>query len=166
MASRTGRARKGTDVRNRVWQSLLVLGIVAIVAALVPLRAGATPAEEQAAEKAAVFWLNLADRDFVDKTYEESSSIFKEKVKLPEWRQAMAQTRAQVGKKTQRTLVTKKLVANPPGAPPGRYFMLSFKTQFARTGETSETLTMLCDKDTRWRMAGYFVKPSGAAPRK
>jgi hypothetical protein len=47
-----------------------------------------------------------------------------------------------------------------PNAPKGEYVILQYKTEFAGRGPVIETITPMLDKDGKWRVSGYFVKPA------
>jgi hypothetical protein len=44
--------------------------------------------------------------------------------------------------------------------PKGEYVILQYKTEFAGRGKVIETITSMLDKDGKWRVSGYFVKPA------
>ena len=45
-----------------------------------------------------------------------------------------------------------------PGAPDGKYTVVTFSTTFEKKEAAIETLTFVLDKDKTWKAAGYFVK--------
>jgi hypothetical protein len=47
-----------------------------------------------------------------------------------------------------------------PNAPKGEYVVIQYKTEFAGAGTVLETITPMLDKDGKWRVSGYFVKPA------
>jgi ribosomal protein S17E len=45
-----------------------------------------------------------------------------------------------------------------PGAPDGKYVVMSFKTSFEHKKSAVETVTFMLDKNGKWSAAGYFIK--------
>jgi len=54
--------------------------------------------------------------------------------------------------------LAQKYQTTAPGAPDGEYVIIQFSTTFENKKESTETLTLMMDKDRGWRTAGYFVK--------
>jgi len=57
-----------------------------------------------------------------------------------------------------RDVKSQKYQTTAPGAPDGEYVIIQFSTTFENKKESTETLTLMMDKDRGWRTAGYFVK--------
>ena len=69
-----------------------------------------------------------------------------------------ARGRMQLGGVKSRTLKTATFSRTLVGAPDGEYVLIQYETQFEFKAQAIETLTIMKDKDTLWRVAGYFIK--------
>ena len=47
-----------------------------------------------------------------------------------------------------------------PNVPKGEYVVLQYKTAMAGGGAVIETITPMLNKDGKWRVSGYFIKPT------
>jgi len=47
-----------------------------------------------------------------------------------------------------------------PNVPKGEYVVIQYKTSFAGTAPMIETITPMLDKDGKWHVSGYFLKPA------
>ncbi len=47
-----------------------------------------------------------------------------------------------------------------PGAPPGTYVVLVYRSSFAKLTAAREQVTVAREKDGTWRVVGYFVRPA------
>ncbi len=115
---------------------------------------------EQAAQSAAESWLALVDAGNYDQSWEEASSIFKEKVTKEQWQSAMEMARGQVGKLDSRKLKTASYAKDPPNAPSGEYVNIQYDSKFQNLPAALESVTPMLDKDGKWRVSGYFIKPA------
>ncbi len=115
---------------------------------------------EQAAQAAAESWLALVDSGKYDQSWEEAASFFKEKVTKEQWKAAMESVRSQVGKIDARKLKSASYAKNPPSAPPGEYVNIQYDSKFQNLPAGLESVSPMLDKDGKWRVAGYFVKPA------
>lgn len=139
------------------------------IAALAPVGAGAAPASEEAAVKAATAWFDLLDSNQVDRAYQEADASMREKATLEQWRQVVQDTRAGLGRRVSRTLTDSQVATNLPGAPKGEYCVRVYKSRFDVAGDATETLTLVVGKDGRWRVMSYGVypiRPPSPAPGK
>jgi hypothetical protein len=59
-----------------------------------------------------------------------------------------------VSRKVQSTLYKTSL----PGAPDGKYVVITFETAFENKASAVETVTPMLEKDGKWRVSGYFIK--------
>jgi opacity protein-like surface antigen len=118
-------------------------------------------AKKKDAQTAAESWLALVDAGNYGQSWEEASSFFKSKVSRADWEKMLEQVRTPLGKSDSRTLAGAVYQTSLPKAPDGEYVVLQFKTNFANTGAAIETITPMLDKDGKWRVSGYFIKPVG-----
>ena len=47
-----------------------------------------------------------------------------------------------------------------PGAPDGEYVVIQYKSAFANQPTAIETIVPMLDKDGKWHVSGYFIKPA------
>jgi Protein of unknown function (DUF4019) len=117
-------------------------------------------AKREAAEKAAQSWLALTDHGDYGQSWEDAASLFKSKVSKTDWENALKQVRAPLGAPGNRTLTGSMYQTDLPNAPKGEYVVIQYKTSFAGSGPVIETITPMLDNDRKWRVSGYFLKPS------
>jgi Protein of unknown function (DUF4019) len=117
-------------------------------------------AKREIAEKAARSWLALVDRDDYGSSWQEASSFFRSKVSQADWEKALQQVRLPLGAAGNRTRMGSMYQTDVPNAPKGEYVVLQYKTEMASGGSVIETVTPMLDKDGKWRVSGYFVKPA------
>ena len=113
---------------------------------------------EDAAVKAAEATLKLIDEGKYAESWKESAVFFKKAVKQEQWIAAMKQARKPFGKLVSRKVLTKQYMTKLPGAPAGEYVVIQFKTSFEKKKDAVETFTPMLDKDSKWRMSGYYIK--------
>ncbi|MCJ7830665.1 MAG: DUF4019 domain-containing protein, partial [Desulfobacterales bacterium] len=87
-----------------------------------------------------------------------ASTFFQEAVTEQNWASSLKAVRKPLGKLVSRNIVKAQEETSLPGAPDGRYVVLSFKTAFQQKKSAIETVTFMLDKDKKWRAAGYFIK--------
>lgn len=116
-------------------------------------------AKRDAAEQAARSWLTMVDRGDYEGSWQGASSLFQSRVSKTEWQTTLEQTRAPLGAVVRRVLAGSVYRTNLPNTPKGEYVIVQFKTDFA-SGAFIETVTPMLDKDGKWRVSGYFIKPA------
>ena len=121
-------------------------------------QAKASDADEAAAEKAALTWLNLVDESKYPQSWTQAASNFKTAVKKAAWEAQIKAARQPMGKIISRSVKTKKYATSLPGAPDGEYVVIQFETKFANKSAAVETITPQKDKDGQWRVGGYFIR--------
>lgn len=134
------------------------------IAVLAFLLCSAAVAQDQtakriAAEESAWSWLALVDRGDYGQSWQEAASFFKSKVSKADWETALQRVRAPLGAASSRTLADSVYQTDLPNAPKGEYFIIQYKTGFA-SGPVIETVVPMLDKDGKWAVSGYFVKPA------
>ena len=117
-------------------------------------------AKREAADQAARSWLALVDRGDYGQSWQEAAAFFKSKISETDWKNALQQVRAPLGAVGNRTLTGSMYETEVPNAPRGEYVIIQYKTGFASGGTVIETITPMLDKDGKWRVSGYFVKPA------
>jgi hypothetical protein len=117
-------------------------------------------AKQEAAKQAARSWLALVDAVNYGQSWREAASFFQSKVSKEDWEKALQQVRAPLGVAGSRTLLGAQYQTDLPNTPKGEYVILPYKTEFAGMGPVLETVILMLDKDGKWRVSGYFVKPA------
>jgi hypothetical protein len=112
---------------------------------------------EKAAVKAAVAWLKLVDAGKYDKSWDEASKLIQKAVKKPDWAKKMKMAHGMFGKLVSRKLATKKFHTSLPGAPDGKYVVITYKSSFKKKKKAVETITPKLEGG-KWKVSGYFIK--------
>ena len=76
-----------------------------------------------------------------------------------DWQNALQQVRLPLGAAGNRSLMGSIYQTDLPDAPKGEYVVIQYKTEFAGKNQFIETITPMLDKDGKWRVSGYFIKP-------
>ena len=113
---------------------------------------------EKTAVTAAQAWLSLIDSGNYSGSWNEASEYFRGAVTEQSWSASMEGFRKPLGKLVSRKIVKAQESSSLPGAPDGRYVVMSFKTAFKQKKSAIETVTFMFENDGRWRAAGYFIK--------
>ncbi|HTV64606.1 MAG TPA: DUF4019 domain-containing protein [Bryocella sp.] len=135
-----------------------VIGLLLVVLTFVGITAAADD-NLNAATDAAQKWLALVDAGSYGESWDQASSLFKEKLTMVQWQQALTQVRTPLGKLESRQFKAAQYKTELPQAPPGKYMVLQYRTKFANGGLMIETITPMLDKDGTWRVSGYYIKP-------
>ena len=113
---------------------------------------------EEVAVSSARFWLSLIDYGRYSSSWQKASAYFRGAVTEKSWTASMEGFRKPLGKLVSRELVKVQESSSLPGAPDGKYMVMSFKTVFEQKKSAVETATFALDKDQKWRAAGYFIR--------
>jgi len=134
----------------------------ALLAILVPLAClGLSPlagAETDQAVEAAKSWLELVDSKKYRESWEEAAPFFKEKVSEAIWVKMVASVRDPLGEVKSRDLIGAQYATSLPGAPPGEYVVIQFRTSFQNKPGAIETVTPMKDDKGAWKVSGYYIK--------
>ena len=114
--------------------------------------------KETAALSAAEKWLATVDAGKYAASWQEAAEYFRNAVKPEQWEQSMQAFRKPLGKLRSRKVLTKTYQTSLPGAPNGEYVVIRFETSFENKQAAIETVTLMLDKDGKWRISGYFIK--------
>ncbi|MCC6811492.1 MAG: DUF4019 domain-containing protein [Deltaproteobacteria bacterium] len=136
----------------------LCFAVLATTLAFANTAAAADEAAEKAAVTAAETWLKLVDASDYAKSWDEAAQLFKGAVTKADWDKTIKGVRGPLGKLVTRKVSTKKYAEKLPGAPDGKYVVITFETSFENKKEAVETVTPMLDKDGKWRVSGYFIK--------
>jgi hypothetical protein len=109
------------------------------------------------AKAAALTWLKLVDDGKYADSWKEASSFLKGMVTEEKWAGALNQSREPLGSVNKRELKTADFSHDVPRAPKGDYWVIQFLTDFDGNA-VIEVITVMFDKDGKWRVAGYAIK--------
>jgi hypothetical protein len=115
-------------------------------------------ADEQAAVQSAEKWLALVDEGKYGDSWDEAADVFKNAVTKDEWEEMLDKTRPPFGKVLERNVKTKAYKTSVPGVPDGEYVVIQFQTKYEHKANTIETVTPSKEKESNWRVAGYYIK--------
>ena len=123
-----------------------------------PSGAIADPEMEKSGRIAAQAWLLLLDRHDWGTAWDAASTVFRQKVPLPSWMDAIPKVREPLGRFVERKpvqVVYKKTLA---GRPDGDYVTAVFASRFEKKPDAQETVTVERERDGRWHVTGYEVR--------
>jgi len=135
-------------------KGLLLLAVCWLLAAPAALAAQVDAAH--AAREAAQRWLALVDTEDYTASWEAAARSFQS---AEHWSARLTAGRAQVGAVEERELARSQPMTDPPGAPPGEYMQLRYKSTFSGAERVVENVVLVRDGDRGWRVAGYFIRP-------
>ena len=115
-------------------------------------------AECDKAVSAAKAWLSLIDNGNYSGSWKEASTYFQGAVSEQSWVDSLMAARNPLGKLESRNMLKSQEASTLPGAPDGKYVVMSFETAFEHKKSAIETVTFMVDKDGKWCAAGYFIK--------
>jgi uncharacterized protein DUF4019 len=127
-------------------------------ATLAPGRLSAAETPENAAKAAADAWLALFDKGQYAESWEQAAKQFKGAVTQEKWKEAATAVRTSLGKVVSRKLKSRQLTDSLPGAPPGRYVIIEYDTEFEKKPAAVEVVTPMAQPDGAWRVSGYFIR--------
>ena len=140
------------------------LPVAILIACLAPGLARAqaadtTDARVAAAGVVAQAWLRLVDAGRYGESWDSAAAVFRDAVTKPAWESAVREGRAPFEPFGRRELLAGSFQTQLPNAPPGEYVVLQYRTKVARGRTVVETVTPMKDRDGRWRVSGYYVRP-------
>lgn len=138
-------------------KKLAVSGLVILLTGLA-VGLGAAQKPEEMAQSSAREWLALVDSGKYAESWKEAAPFFKANVSQEQWEKMLRGTRAPLGAVQSRKLVSATYATSLPGAPDGQYVVIKYEVSFEHKKSAVETITLMLDKDGRWRVSGYFIK--------
>ena|SRR5205807_4562383 len=112
------------------------------------------------AETAVRRWLALVDSSKYSASWDSAAAMFRAQVTRAAWQDALVAARLQVNPLGTRTLKGAQLTRQLPQAPPGEYAVLQYAATGREDRDVVETVVLVLEPDTGWRVAGYFIKPA------
>jgi hypothetical protein len=136
--------------------------MVPLAASLLLLSTSNDPidAAKKAGAEQALAWLRLVDQGQYAPSWQEAGAFFREHVTREQWVAQVKAAREPLGTLTRRTLDSASYAEVLPGAPPGSYFVLVYRSSFAKLSAAREQVTAGREKGGTWRVVGYFVRPA------
>ena len=128
------------------------LGLIAFFAA--SLISCEKPKEEMAIQSAES-WLALVDKEKHLESWEGLEGLFKKNVKKEEWVNDLNRFRKPLGKLLERKL---QHVTNSSEASVGEYLIFQYETSFENKKSVVEAVSVIEDKDGKWRTLGYGIQ--------
>lgn len=117
----------------------------------------ASTADTQAADTAARAWLALIDSGDFAASWQQASTLFKASISQQQWLEALHGARTPLGKLQARTLQSAMPAHTLPGAPPGDYVVIQYRSRFDNRAEAIETVTQQREVNGSWRISGYYI---------
>jgi len=142
--------------KYRIHAVLILMALVIIFIPLFNERPNKEKAE--AASAASGEFLQLVDSGKLAESWRISASLLKEKVSEEAWINQLKKIRAATGPLIERTEKEMSYSTEAEGSGEGEYIRIVYDSSFEAKRDTSETITVMRDKDGTWRVAGYFVK--------
>ena len=142
--------------KYRIHAALALMGLLIIFLPLYNQKP-----DEQKAKAATVAvnqFLQLVDADQFAESYQIAASMLKDKVSEQQWVDQLSKTRAVAGNRIERTQKSMSYSATAKDSPDGEYILIIFEVAFQKKPKATETVTLMLDRDSTWRVAGYFIQ--------
>ena len=137
--------------------------IFALLGILLCAIGGCSPKSNNDAEKLAIdsaqAWLEFVDSEKYAESWEEAAEYFKSAITKEKWENTIHALRNPLGKVGSRMLKSQKYTTSLPGTPYGDYVAVQYNTTFMKKKAAIETITLILDKDGKWKVSGYNIKP-------
>ncbi|GAB4178720.1 MAG: hypothetical protein Kow00108_14570 [Calditrichia bacterium] len=114
--------------------------------------------KKKEAQTSAIEWLQLVDEGKYGESWDKAAGLFKGAVSQEQWNNSLTAARKPLGKLISRKVKSAQYMTTLPGAPDGEYVVFQFESSFANKKEAIETVTVMMEKDGKWKAAGYFIK--------
>jgi len=134
--------------------ALLLVSLVLPPTTHAQLQDSATTAATRAAEQ----WLKLVDAGDFGASWDSAAPAFKQAVSRADWEQAVTRARAPFEPFGTRDLAGATWQDHLPGAPPGEYVIIQYRTAVAGGQHVLETIVPM-KTNGEWKVSGYFVRP-------
>lgn len=113
---------------------------------------------DKAAESLALNFIGLVDAGKVDKTWEYTASVVRNRLARSAWEENIAATRKVFGSNLKRKYLAHRHFDRLPEAPDGDYLIVVYRSAFERKADCAESVTLARESNGKWRVAGYFVR--------
>ncbi|WP_311065616.1 DUF4019 domain-containing protein [Halomonas sp. DWK9] len=126
-------------------------------AMLLALSAHAQASTTEAAEAAALAWLEAIDQGEYEQAWEKSSPLLKTPLSPTMLQRVVSLARNDLGSVESRRRIRISQYTSMPGAPRNDYKEFTFQTQFTNNQRVVEVVTPHLEEGT-WRVSGYYVQ--------
>ena len=134
-------------------------GATATPGSMAPAQAPAADPQLTAAVNVAQQWITLVDQGQYAESWSASGKLFQANMQQQQWVQTLTGARTPLGTVVSREVAGSEIRESLPGAPAGRYALVSFATNFQNKPDIIETVTMILEEDGQWRVVGYSANP-------
>jgi hypothetical protein len=139
-------------------EAIVMKRIAALVLALfIPVAALAANADMDEAAKAAGSWLLLVDAGDYAQSWKIAGTFFQRHVTEVQWQADAKAARDPMGAVVARKVAGVSFATTLPGAPDGRYAVVTFDSKFANKAAATETVAMAMEGGS-WKIIGYHVR--------
>ena len=114
-------------------------------------------AERDEALGAAQPWLALLDAADYPACWSSASGLMRGAVTEAQLTRALRGALEPMGMLVSRSVAAAEYHETLPGAPDGRYWVISFAVSYANKKNAVETVTAMWDRDA-WRVSGYYIR--------
>lgn len=126
-------------------------------AGLSPITAPPPPPPPENARVVAEEWLKKIDAGKVDEAYAEMGGFFRERNALADVKTVVQGVRSNLDPVMSRTLDATSGAVNPPGAPPGHYQSVGFRSRFAKDQRPIYEAVQMLAEDGKWKVIGFSL---------
>ncbi|QHD49539.1 DUF4019 domain-containing protein [Vreelandella aquamarina] len=126
-------------------------------ALLLALTTYAQASSVEAAEAAALAWLEAIDQGEYEQAWEKSSPLLKTPLSPTMLQRVVTLARSELGSVESRRRIRMSQYTSMPGAPRNDYKEFAFQTQFTNNQRVVEVVTPHLEEGT-WRVSGYYVQ--------
>lgn len=102
-------------------------------------------------------WLALIDSADWPASWRTAATAFRAAGSASRWRATIVPVRRPLGRVQARRLERATRTTTLPGAPPGDYEVLEYRTDFSHRAAAIETVVMVREP-SGWKVAGYFIR--------
>lgn len=139
---------------------LLLMVLCAGTASAAALKPLPLPPDGKAeAVKAAQAWVVMLDQGDYDGSWKSSAEQLRKAVSRKKWKSTMSPVRDPLGALSgPRQEKSVQLTREIPGAPDAQYAIVELGADFAKKPGATETVTLVWEKDGRWRVSSYAIR--------
>ena len=114
--------------------------------------------EEKKAKKSANTWLLKIDNGQYLDSWDTAAKYLQNATQADRWSSGLKASRTPLGKLISRKLNSSDYKVELPGAPDGKYYVLTFDVVYEKKKSATETVSLLQGDDGIWRVVGFFIK--------
>jgi uncharacterized protein DUF4019 len=138
--------------------TLLIVLLITLCAMVQRTADAADKSTSEQATQAANAWLKLVDDGDYGDSWDQASSLFRDNVPKETWQEKVGAVRQPLGALVWRKVAHTQYTTSLPGVPDGQYVVIRYQTSFANKKSAVETVTPMLDKDSHWRVSGYYIR--------